>query len=245
MAASAPFPAVPRQCLAGRWSQTPQCQWLLGKVSPVFSSQQSGWNEGVWLMTQTAPSFFSGPGPSFQAVSACSILGSDRGFRTASIPPRLGPLSRAACLQSLMKCPAFPHRQHTGRLLRRHSGGVGGLPVGTLVTYRSNLTVGQAAAFAASSLSAWFRASFTCLPSPIRRFCFIYLSRTPSMNAKATSVSMCSTGSPTKARRANFSMATANSCSVSPFWPLIAIGRPQPVGGLHNCLSEPRRCPRK
>jgi hypothetical protein len=80
--------------------------------------------------------------------------------------------SGGLCLQYLPKLPGFPHRDHTGRSFRRLSGGVGGLPVGTLFTSRS-LAVGHAAAFAASSLSAWFRVSFSGLSSLLRRLCFI------------------------------------------------------------------------
>jgi hypothetical protein len=47
-------------------------------------------------MTQMDPSSLSGPGTYFQAVSTCSIFGSDWVFRTAGMPPRLGPYSRAA-----------------------------------------------------------------------------------------------------------------------------------------------------
>jgi hypothetical protein len=73
-------------------------------------------------------------------------------------------------------------------------------------------------------------------------------SRTPSMNAEAASISMCSTGSPTKARLANFSIAAAKSCSVSPLaWVLALSCDRQAADGWRsrNSLSEPQRCFRK
>jgi hypothetical protein len=98
-------------------------------------------------MTQTAPSF-SGPGPSFQAVSACSVF-PHRQHTTGA----WSLVSRALCLQSLRKCPGSPHRQHTGRSCRWRSGDVGIAPAGTLSTCRS-LAGDQAAAFTAFNCSA-------------------------------------------------------------------------------------------
>jgi hypothetical protein len=69
--------------------------------------------------------------------------------------------------------------------IRQSSGGVDGVPPGTLVASLSP-PGGPAAAFAASSYTVWFRALLSDL-SPLRRCCcFTFWSPTPSMNAWAT-----------------------------------------------------------